>query len=46
MNDKKVQISIDDYVFAAINIYVDVIQIFLRILEFLNNNNEKDKKKK
>lgn len=33
---KKVQISPDDYVFAAINIYLDILNIFLHILRILN----------
>jgi len=33
---KKVQFSVDDYVFAALNLYIDVVQLFLYILQLLN----------
>ena len=33
MDGKKVQISPDDYVFAAMNLYLDVINLFLRLLK-------------
>lgn len=33
---KKYQFSLDDYVFAALNLYLDIINLFLFILELLN----------
>lgn len=33
---KQHELSIDDYVFASIAIYLDIIIIFMRILELLN----------
>ena len=36
MSGKKVQLSPDEYVFAAINLYLDIINIFIYILSLLN----------
>ena len=33
MDGKKVQLSPDDYVFAALNLYIDVVNLFLFLLE-------------
>jgi len=37
MEGKKVQLSPDDYVLAAMNLYLDIINLFLYILEILNS---------
>lgn len=39
MGDKSLQISPEDYVLAAINLYLDIINIFLRILYMLGEQN-------
>lgn len=36
---RKHQYEIDDYVFAAISIYLDIINLFLALLDLLNNMN-------
>jgi len=36
---RKYQLSIDEYVFAALNIYLDIINLFLYILQMLNSRN-------
>ena len=46
MDDKRIQMSVDDYVFASINIYLDIIQIFLKILEFLDDGKKKKKERR
>lgn len=33
----KFQFSVDDYVFAALNLYLDIINLFLFILQIINN---------
>ena len=40
------EFDLDDYILAALNIYLDIVVLFLRILEFLNKLKEKDKKSK
>ena len=35
---KKFQFSVDDYIFAALALYLDVINLFLYILALLGNN--------
>ncbi len=35
--NKKVSISPDDYVFAAINLYLDVIQLFMYLLSLFGD---------
>jgi len=35
--DHKVQFTIDDYVFAALNLYLDIINLFLYILELIGD---------
>jgi FtsH-binding integral membrane protein len=39
------KVDIDDYIGGALNLYIDIIRIFLKVLEFLGKD-EKDKKKK
>ena len=34
-----VKYEIDDYVIASMNVYIDIIQIFLRIMELLGSRN-------
>lgn len=51
IGDKKLNISPEEYIFAALNLYVDIIRIFmelLKILRYLNeaNNNQQKKKKR
>merc|ERR1711879_1009220 len=43
MSGKRRKMSIDDYIFASCIIYLDIIQIFLKILEMTQE--KKDKKK-
>ena len=35
----EIQLEIDEYVFAAMNLYIDIIQIFLEILKLLGDSN-------
>ena len=35
---KKFQFSVDDYIFAALALYLDIINLFLYILALLGNN--------
>jgi len=35
---KKFQFSVDDYIFAALALYMDIINLFLYILALLGNN--------
>jgi protein lifeguard len=51
MGDRKLNISPEEYIFAALNLYVDIIRIFmelLKILRYLNEtqNNQQNKKKR
>lgn len=39
MGGRQVSLSVDDYVVAALYLYIDIIQIFLYILELLRNLN-------
>jgi len=39
------KVDIDDYVGGALNLYIDIVRIFLKVLEFLSKD-DKDKKKK
>jgi FtsH-binding integral membrane protein len=34
---KKYQFSVDDYVFAALNLYLDIINLFIFILQILGS---------
>merc|ERR1712039_1155852 len=36
---KKHQFSVDDYVFAAINLYLDIINLFLLLLQLFGSRN-------
>ena len=40
MDGKKVQISPDDYVFAALNLYLDVINLFLYLLRLFGDRRD------
>ena len=40
MGGRKAEMTTDDYVVAALMLYIDIIQIFLYILELLKNNND------
>lgn len=51
MGDKTLSISPEEYIFASLNLYVDIIRIFmelLKILRYLNENsqNQRDKKRR
>lgn len=51
MGDRKLSISPEEYIFAALNLYVDIIRIFmelLKILRYLNEaqQNQQNKKKR
>ncbi|KAG5683467.1 hypothetical protein PVAND_012745 [Polypedilum vanderplanki] len=52
MGDRTLSISPEEYVFASLNLYVDIIRVFmelLKILRYLNENsqqNERNKKKR
>ena len=35
-NNRRIQYSVDDYALAAINLYLDIINLFLMILDLLN----------
>ena len=35
----ELKLQIDDYIFAALNLYLDIVMIFLEILKLLGNNN-------
>ncbi len=39
MGGKSLELSVDDYALAAMLLYIDIIQIFLYILQLLSNNN-------
>ena len=47
MKDKNVKLEIDEYIYAALNIYLDIIILFKKLLEILDAiQNNKDKEKK
>merc|ERR1711862_1885 len=47
MSGKRRKLDIDDYIFGALIIYMDVIQIFIKLLELFGEKKEdKDKKNK
>lgn len=52
IGDRKLNISPEEYIFAALNLYVDIIRIFmelLKILRYLNEasaNQQQNKKKR
>ena len=37
---KKYQLSLDDYIIGALMLYLDIILLFLKILEILNHNKD------
>jgi len=39
MGGKSIELRIDEYALAALLLYIDIIQIFLYILQLLSNNN-------
>ncbi len=40
MDGKKVQISPDDYVFAALNLYLDIVNLFLYLLRLFGDRRD------
>lgn len=36
-NPRKVEIAIDDYVFAALNLYLDIVQLFIYLVQLLSD---------
>lgn len=46
MNNKNKLIQLDDHIFVSINLYMDIIRLFLKILEILEALNSDKKKKK
>lgn len=40
MGGRDLELTVDDYVVAALSLYIDIIQIFLYILQLLRNNND------
>jgi len=49
MGDRKLNISPEEYIFAALNLYVDIIRIFmelLKILRYLNENSQNQQNKR
>jgi len=49
IGDRKLSISPEEYIFAALNLYVDIIRIFmelLKILRYLNEANQQQQNKK
>ena len=46
IGDKELKFGIDDYGFAALNIYLDIINIFIKIMEVLKDNDSNKKKKR
>ena len=45
MGGKNGKFDIDDYILASLNIYIDIIQLFIYLLKILNKLQESDKKK-
>jgi len=45
MGDRSKMVTVDDYIFASINIYIDVIQIFIKLVQIFGENDKKEKKK-
>lgn len=49
MGDRKLNISPEEYIFAALSLYVDIIRIFmelLKILRYLNENSQNQQNKR
>jgi hypothetical protein len=40
LGGRTIQLSVDDYVLASFCLYIDIIQIFLYLLQLLKNNND------
>ena len=40
MDGKKLQLSPDDYVYAAINLYLDIINLFLYLLRLFGDRRD------
>lgn len=45
MNNKDKHLTIDDHVYAAMMIYTDLIRLFIKIVELLNDDKKKKDKK-
>ena len=45
MGDRGVKFDLDDYIIAALNIYLDIIKLFIEILRILSKLSNKDKDK-
>merc|ERR1711976_1137793 len=43
MAGKRIQIQVDDYIYGAIVIYMDIVDIFLKILELMGDKKKKNK---
>jgi len=37
---QKVQFGVDDYVFAALNIYLDIINLFISLLQLMGSRGD------
>jgi len=46
MGREGIKLSLDDYIRGALHLYVDIIRIFIKILEILANNAEKKENEK
>ena len=49
MGDKTLSISPEEYIFASLNLYVDIMRIFLellKILRYLNENSNQNQREK
>lgn len=49
MGDRKLSISAEEYIFAALTLYVDIVRIFmelLKILRYINESNQSNQRKK
>ncbi len=40
LGDKDLSLSPEDYVFAALNLYLDIVQIFVYILELFGESSD------
>jgi len=45
MGKENIKLSLDDYIRGAMHLYVDVIRIFIKILQLLGDNEKNNKKK-
>jgi FtsH-binding integral membrane protein len=46
MGGKRGKFAVDDYIMASLNLYIDIIQMFIYIVRLLSKSVEDDKKKK